>query len=121
VDARTIEELAVWKLANEVGIRVHAITANRPACLDRRFCDQLRDAASSVNVAEGFGRYRHREFANFLNIARGSFFEIRDHLKDGAARRYWTDASVGHIDALCEESIAAITTFIRYLRTHDDI
>jgi len=31
-------------------------------------------------IAEGFGRHSDKEFANFLNIARGSAFEVQSHL-----------------------------------------
>jgi four helix bundle protein len=117
--ARRIEELAVWQLGNELRERVYEITAIAPAKYDRKFCDQLNDAASSVtrNIAEGFGRYRHKEFAQFLSIARGSSFELIDHLHDGVARRYWTAEAVQEHRSLCNRTIAAITHFIRYLKS----
>src|SRR5689334_2577590 len=56
--ARTIEELHVWRLADELRLAVHALTATEAVARDRRFCDQIRDAASSAtrNISEGFGR-----------------------------------------------------------------
>jgi four helix bundle protein len=43
---------------------------------------QLRRAATSVtaNVAEGFGRFSYQENAQFCRQARGSLYEVRDHL-----------------------------------------
>ncbi len=112
----------VWQLGNELRDRVHAITANAPVSDDWRFRNQMRDAASSVarNIAEGFGRYRHREFAQFLSVARGSVFELADHLRDGAARRYWSSGEVGELLALCDRTIAAVTRLILYLKSHPD-
>jgi four helix bundle protein len=123
VGARRVEELIVWQLGNELREKIHALTATGLAAGDRKFCDQLRDSASSVtrNIAEGFGRYRHREFAQFLSVARGSLFEVADHLHDGIARRYWTDTQAEELISLCNRSIAAITHFVRYLRTHENI
>jgi four helix bundle protein len=123
VGARRVEELVVWQLGNELREKIHQITASGRASQDRRFRDQLRDAASTVtrNVAEGFGRYRHREFAQFLVIARGSLFETADCLRDGVARRYWTGAQVQELLDLCNRTTAAMTHFIRYLKTHADI
>jgi four helix bundle protein len=120
--ARRVEELDVFRLGNELREKVHAITATSPANRDRKFCTQLDDAASSVtrNICEGFGRYRHKEFAQFLSIARGSVFEIIDHLRDGVARRYWSDEVVQVHRSLCNRTIAALTRFIRWLRTHPD-
>jgi four helix bundle protein len=42
-----------------------------------RFAEQLRGAAMSIsnNIAEGSGSFSHKEFSQFLNIARRSTFE----------------------------------------------
>jgi four helix bundle protein len=115
-----VEELVVWQLGNELRTKIHAITAVGKAAEDFRFCNQLRDAASSVtrNIAEGYGRYGHREFARFLGITRGSLFEIEDHLRDGIARGYWNATATKELHDLCNRTIAAVTYFIRYLRSH---
>ena len=121
--AKRVEELAVWRLGNELREKVHAITGNPPISDDFRFCNQTRDAASSVtrNIAEGFGRYRHKEFAQFLSIARGSVFELADQLRDGVSRDYWSAERVAEMTALCHKTISALTHLIRYLKTHPDI
>jgi four helix bundle protein len=123
VGARRVEELAVWQLADEIRCQVHALAAADPAKKDFRFCDQLRNAASPIssNVAEGFGRFGHREFAQFLTIARGSLFEVKDHLKDGVARGYWTSDDCEDLQKLCNRTIAAVTRLIRYLRSTPDL
>jgi four helix bundle protein len=120
--AKRVEDLVVWQLANQLRVQVHAMTAHSPAHDDGRFCSQLRDSASGVtrNIAEGFGRYRHREFAQYLSIARGSTFEVADHLRDGVARHYWSAESVNDLHGLCNRTIAALTRFIRYLKNHKD-
>jgi four helix bundle protein len=116
--ARRVEDLAVWQLGDELRTKINAITAIGRAAQDFRFCNQLRDVAGSVtrNIAEGFGRYHHREFAQFLTIARGSSFEIADQLRDGMARGYWKPAEIKDLHDLCNRTIAAVTRFIRYLR-----
>lgn len=120
--AKRVDDLVVFQLANELRRRIHEITATETIRADRRFCDQIRDAASSStrNVAEGFGRYGHREFAQFLSIARGSVFELQDQLRDGVSREYWKASDVDDLHALCNRTIAAITHLIRYLKTHKD-
>lgn len=118
--AKRIEDLVVFQLADELRQKVHARSAMHPATHDRRFCDQFQDAASSAtrNIAEGFGRYGHREFAQFLTIARGSVFEVQDLLRDGAARGYWPASDVEDLHALCNRTIAAITHLVRYLKAN---
>jgi four helix bundle protein len=101
---------------------VHALTATDHVARDRRFCDQIRDAASSAtrNIAEGFGRYRHKEFANLLSIAKGSLHEVADCLSGGVARKYWSTDTIAKPARLCDRAIRASAALIRWLRTHPD-
>jgi len=121
--ARRVEDLIVWQLANELRNQTHARISTLADKADLRFCSQVRDAASSVtrNIAEGFGRFKHKEFAQFLSIARGSVFELADHLKDGATRGYWSAESTKETTDLCNRTIAGLTHFIKYLKNHPDI
>lgn len=120
--AKRVEDLVAWQLGNELRSKVYAITAIGGPADDWKFRDQLRDAVSSVtrNLAEGFGRYRHREFAQFLSIARGSLFEVSETLRDGVARGYWTTDSVAELQILSKRTTAAVSRLMRYLRTHPD-
>jgi four helix bundle protein len=120
--APRLEDLVIWQLADEIRRRVHEISATPDIARDFKFRDQLRDAASSIprNIAEGFGRYRHGEFAQFLFIARGSLFELRDILRDGRSRRLLNEKSVKEIDWLCVRTRIGMTRLIRYLKTTPD-
>jgi hypothetical protein len=74
VGVRRYQDLDAWRLANELKREVYALIENSPAREDRRFCDQIKAAASSgpANLAEGFGCYRHPEFARYARVARAS-------------------------------------------------
>lgn len=39
-------------------------------------------ASIMKNIGEGFGRWYHKEFAQFLRYARGSTFEVAECVKD---------------------------------------
>ena len=43
---------------------------------------QIREALVSItaNIAEGYGRYFHKEGIQFFRISRGSLYELKDHL-----------------------------------------
>ncbi len=122
VGAKRVEDLVAWQLGNELRDRVHALTAGGEPAADWKFRSQLRDAVSSVtrNIAEGFGRYRHREFAHFLSIARGSLFEVSDQLRDGVSRQYWTSEAITELLGLCNRTTAALTRLILYLKANPD-
>jgi four helix bundle protein len=49
---------------------------------DRTFCDQLRNAAEAAPrlIAEGFGRWSHRDFARYLVMTRAELMEVRSDL-----------------------------------------
>jgi four helix bundle protein len=80
--AKTFEELRAWQLAADLSDRVVAICATRPLLDDVGFGDQLRRAADGVPrlIAEGFGRWSHREFARYLVMARAELMEVRSDL-----------------------------------------
>jgi four helix bundle protein len=120
--ARDFTELAAWQLAHELRLLIVAVTERSPARRDLRFCDQCKDAARSAtsNIAEGFGRYRHRDFARFLRIATGSLHEVRDHLIDGHARGYVTDDELARGTRLSKRAAGATGDLIRYLMNHPD-
>lgn len=76
------EELPVWRAAQDLAVRVYALTAQRAFLRQRSLRDQLERAAVSVsnNVAEGFERGTTQELLTFLYIARGSAGEVRSML-----------------------------------------
>jgi four helix bundle protein len=118
--ARRVEDLTVWQVADELRRKVHERSLEGSCTRDFRFVDQLRDASSSVTrkIAEGFGRYRHKEFANFLGIARGSAFELMDVLRDGVSRHHWTPEQIADLVSLTNRTIAGLTSLMRYLQHH---
>ncbi len=115
---RRFEDLAAWKLAFELQREVYAFTAYGPAWHDIKFRDQIRDASASAtrNIAEGFGRYRPREFARFLEIARGSLNETRSHLHDALQRSYLSPSEHSQLVKLSDRALGASTALLKYLR-----
>src|SRR5206468_3690727 len=82
---RDFRDLVCWQLSYELKCEVFAFTAIGPASRDFKYRDQIRDssAAAPRNITEGFGRYRPREFARFLEFARASLMETQSSLIDG--------------------------------------
>ena len=84
---------------------------------DFEFRDQIRNAAAPRNIAEGFGRYLPREFAQYLRVANGSLMETSNHLQDGVDRGYFRPQHVAELLTLARRASAATTRLIRYLQT----
>jgi four helix bundle protein len=116
-------ELHAWKLAHELRLLVIAITDRPPTRRDFKFCDQIKDAARSAtnNIAEGFGRFRHRDSAKFYRTAVASLNEVRDDLIHGHACQYVTAAELASGTTLCKRAIGAANGLIRYLMNNPDV
>ena len=76
------KELKVWQRAIELVILIYKITQTFPKEEVYGLTSQIRRAASSIpsNIAEGAGRMSPEDFIHFLNIARGSSFELETQL-----------------------------------------
>lgn len=72
------EDLVVWHGSNTFASKVYRFTNSLPQSEQFGLSDQLRRAANSipVNIAEGSGSASNKDFANFLNIAIRSIFEV---------------------------------------------
>jgi four helix bundle protein len=117
--AKRYDELDAWKLANELKQNVYALIAATSARDDRRFCDQIRDAAASgpADLAEGFGYYRHPEFAKHMRIAKASLLETQNHLGDGIDRGHWSADRIQPVLNLVDRAIGATVRLLQHLET----
>jgi four helix bundle protein len=80
---RTFEDLECWKACRELrGFIVNEVIPVLPKEERFRLSDQMLRAARSAtaNLAEGYGRFHHLENAKFCSNARGSVWELLDHL-----------------------------------------
>jgi four helix bundle protein len=71
-------ELEVWKQARALALLIYELTASFPKAEQFGLVSQMRRCVVSVpsNIAEGCGRQHIKETIQFLNIARGSLFEL---------------------------------------------
>jgi four helix bundle protein len=76
------EDIQAWQKAYQVTLDIYRVADNGRFARDFGLRDQIRRASVSVmaNIAEGHGRKSNLEFANFLNVARGSAHEVQSHL-----------------------------------------
>ena len=76
------QDLEVWQLGREIRRRLYLVAHNLPAHERYNLASQIRRAAVSLtaNVAEGYGRFHFKENIQYCRIARGSAYELIDHL-----------------------------------------
>ena len=79
---RDYRQLQVWLDARQLALEVYAATSKFPR--EERFglSSQMQRASVSItsNIAEGCGRGSKKELARFLEIARGSAFELESQI-----------------------------------------
>ncbi|MDD4374258.1 MAG: four helix bundle protein [Bacteroidales bacterium] len=75
----SFEDLDIWKEARELAKVIRNLTRNEKFSKDFRFVAQITSSSGSTmdNVAEGFERDGHKEFIQFLYIAKASNGECR--------------------------------------------
>ena len=117
--ARSHKELRAWKLADVVRRHIVALCARPVVKRDFKFCDQAERAAASAcrNIAEGFARYGHPEFARFVSIARGSLGELRDSGDEARLKRYLNDKEWDQLDRAIRGAMSSASALHRYLLT----
>jgi len=115
--AKDFTELVAWQLARELKLRVYALVKEPQVARDQEFVRQIADAAASAprNIAEGFGRFNRREFAQYLKIAIGSEHEVRNHFIDAFDRGYVTTTARDDAIVFAGRAIGAATRLRQYL------
>jgi len=76
------KRLVVWQEAHVLTAELHARSAKFPGTDRFGLTAQIRRAATSIdaNVAEGCGREAGGDMRRFIRIARGSAYELEQHL-----------------------------------------
>ncbi len=109
------EDLEVWKRAARLSAAIYRELQNLK---DYGFRDQITRSGLSIpsNIAEGFERKSHKEFAVFLNYARGSCGELRTQVHIGREIGYISAAAGKAWMAESKEISAMITALIKTTR-----
>ena len=120
--ARDFRDLAAWRLAVDLEEKAIALAARPAAARDATFRDQLTDAAGSAprNIAEGFGRFKHKEFAYFVRIAKGSENETLNQFETAVKKGYLSKREFYDHEHLAKRAMKAAIGLIRYLESTPD-
>ncbi|MBI1732336.1 MAG: four helix bundle protein [Gammaproteobacteria bacterium] len=96
-----LSELNVWRRSKSLAVNIYRAMS---VCRDRAFKEQITRAAVSIpsNIAEGYERSSRKEFARYLQIARGSCAELRTQIQIGQDIGYF---SKEHGDNLLKEAL----------------
>ena len=120
--AQDFTELEAWQLADQVRREIDRVTKMPAFQRFPKLQEQLLDAADSAcsNTAEGFSRFKPKDFARFVRISRGSLSEILDRLFSAKRRGIISQRDFELISALARRARAACTGLINYLDSAEE-
>ena len=115
---RRFEEIQGWQKARELVRVIYKVSAEGKFSKDFGLRDQICRASVSImsNIAEGFGRKSSKDFAHFLDLSRGSVFEVQSLLYVAMDAEYLNREDFQRLYSLADETISLIAGFTSYLR-----
>jgi four helix bundle protein len=119
---RSFRDFGAWQLAYALRSAVIPLCRRILRAKDFTLHKQIREAARSAprNIAEGFGRYTHKDFARFVRIAKASEVELLNHVQEAFDAGYMTSAERNMLEHAAKKAIKAANGLIRYLESTPD-
>ena len=114
----TFEDLEVWKTTRAFRTSLSELLQSFPESEKYRLKDQISRASRSItaNIAEGFGRFHFQENIQFCRQARGSLFEVLDHLICALDEGYITRTELDGLRNDFEHCLKLLNGYIAYLK-----
>jgi len=116
---RTFEDLDCWKECRSLRLFVaKELVPTLPKDERYRLGDQLLRAARSTtaNIAEGYGRFHYLDNAKFCSNARGSCWEVLDHLITGNDEELISSEMLGRGRSLVDRAVKLLNGYLNYLK-----
>lgn len=115
---KSFEELNCWKEAVALRKDLKEFLEKLPKLEEYRLKDQIIRCLRSVtnNIAEGYGRFNYQENIQFCRIARGSLYEIIDHLLIAVEEKYMNNEEFERRKMQVIKCITILNGYISYLK-----
>jgi len=91
-EIRSFEDLEAWIHSRALRKKISLLLQKFPKEENYRLVNQMLRCSRSVtaNIAEGYGRFHYQENIQFCRQARGSLYELLDHLICAKDEKYIT-------------------------------
>jgi four helix bundle protein len=116
---KTFEDLECWQHCRTLRLFVaQKVMPALPKHERFRLGDQFLRAARSTtaNIAEGYGRFHYLDNAKFCSNARGSCWEVLDHLITGHDEELISKELLTSGRQLVVRSVQVLNGYMRYLK-----
>jgi len=102
---KSYRDLIVWQKSMDVVTLIYKLVKQFPD--DEKFglISQIKRSSVSVpsNIAEGYGRNYTKDYIRFLNIARGSLYEMQTQLQVALNLDFIVEEDLNEINSLSVE------------------
>ena len=114
----SFEDLNCWKAARTFRNYCFEMVKSFPQEEKYRLADQLIRSSRGIGnaIAEGHGRFHHKENIQFCRIGRGSMQESIDHLITAKDCNYISDDEYEKMRQLAEKILATLNGYIAHLK-----
>lgn len=115
--ATGLDNLWIYKLAEDLEIEVHEITKKFPRDEIYRSVDQLRRSSASIsnNIAESYHKGSVKEKIRFLNIAKGELEETKRNIGRSFRKEFISKDKSDNIVDRYTILIKGISAYIKFL------
>ena len=112
-------DLEVWQRCRTIRRNVWQLCRQLPKEERFRLADQMIRASRSVTacIAEGYGRFHFRENVQFCRQARGSLYELIDHIDVATECGYVSPENTKTLTTEIKKAIWILNGYIKYLNT----
>ncbi|MBR9847246.1 MAG: four helix bundle protein [Algicola sp.] len=114
---KSYRDLIVWQKSVHMVTQVYQLISKFPDEEKYGLTSQIKRSSVSVssNIAEGYGRNYTKDYARFLQIARGSLFEMQTQLQIAVNLDFIQDKDLEEIKNLSTEIEKMLNVLIKKL------
>jgi four helix bundle protein len=116
---KTFEDLECWQHCRALRIFVaKQVVPALPKSEQYRLGDQMLRAGRSTtaNIAEGYGRFHYLDNAKFCSNARGSCWEVLDHLITASDEGFLPQDLINEGRAYVDSAVKLLNGYMNYLK-----
>ncbi|HRN40854.1 MAG TPA: four helix bundle protein [Vicingus sp.] len=111
---KSYKDLLIWQKGVEIVVSSYKLTKTFPQDELYALTSQIKRAAISIpsNIAEGYGRNTDKSFSHFIDISRGSLYELETQLLIAKELDFIQDTDMfNHVISLINEESKMINAF----------
>ena len=111
---KSYKDLLIWQKGFQIVISTYKLIKDFPQEELYALTSQIKRASVSIpsNIAEGYGRNTDKSFSHFIDISRGSLYELETQLRIAKELEFIQDLDMfNHVISLINEESKMINAF----------